>query len=185
MRRRHAEAFGDFGRGWQVHWLLAAGGLGRPHVAVVDVGLQVALGQVGALASRHNTAHVEGTPLALLDALHWVCAVVHGEAWAHLLSFLLVKQSTVVAENMFAGDHPSIELDRKTTFITKVDWYFIPLSNQIQLIVPKQWLRESPLTCKHITSFGSTIKPLLLLEAKVIFSWPAAGSLCAGQRFAP
>ncbi len=36
------------------------------------------------------------------------------------------------------------------------------------LVVPKQWLGESPLTCKHITSFSSTIKPLLLLEAKVI-----------------
>lgn len=36
------------------------------------------------------------------------------------------------------------------------------------LIVPKQWLGESPLTCKHITGFSSTIKPLLLLEAKVI-----------------
>lgn len=47
---------------------------------MVDMGLQVTLGQVGALASRHNTAHVEGTTLALLDALHWICAVVEGEA---------------------------------------------------------------------------------------------------------
>lgn len=63
-----------------MHRLLAAGGrLGCPHVAVVDMGLQVTLGQVGALAPRHNTAHVEGTALALLDALHWVCAVVQGE----------------------------------------------------------------------------------------------------------
>lgn len=44
------------------------------------MGLQVTLGEVGALAPRHNTAHVEGTALALLDALHWVCAVVQGEA---------------------------------------------------------------------------------------------------------
>lgn len=63
-----------------MHGLRAASGrLGRPHVAVVDVGLQVALGQVGALASRHNAAHVEGTTLALLDALHRVCAVVQSE----------------------------------------------------------------------------------------------------------
>lgn len=61
--------------------LLAAGGrLGLPHVAVVDMGLQVTLGQVGALASRHNTAHVERSTLALLDALHRVGAVVYGEA---------------------------------------------------------------------------------------------------------
>lgn len=61
-------------------FLAASGRLGCPHVAVVDVGLQVTLGQVGALASWHNTAHVKGTTLALLNALHWVCAVVQGEA---------------------------------------------------------------------------------------------------------
>lgn len=44
------------------------------------MGLQVTLGEVGALTSWHNTAHVEGTTLALFDALHWVCAVVQGEA---------------------------------------------------------------------------------------------------------
>ena len=81
VRRRHTETIGDIRRGGQVHWLLAARGrLGCPQVAVVDMGLQVALGQVGPLASRHNTAHVEGTALALLDALHRVCAVVKGEA---------------------------------------------------------------------------------------------------------
>lgn len=47
---------------------------------MVDVGLQVTLGQVGALASRHNAAHEQGATLALLDALHRVCAVVEGEA---------------------------------------------------------------------------------------------------------
>lgn len=112
-------------------FLAASGRLGCPHVAVVDMGLQVTLGQVGALASWHNTAHVKGTTLALLNALHWVCAVVQGEARAHLFPFFLMKQSTVIAENMFAWDHPSIQLDRKTTFITKVNWYFIPFSNQI------------------------------------------------------
>lgn len=80
MRQRHAEPVGDLGRGGQVHGLLAAGGgLGCPHVAVVDVGLQVTLGQVGALASRHHAAHVEGAALALLDTLHRVCAVVQGQ----------------------------------------------------------------------------------------------------------
>lgn len=109
MGRRQAEAVGDIRRRGHVHGILSAGGgLGCPHVAVVDVGLQVALGQVGALASRYNAAHVEGTAQALLDALHWVCTVVHGEAGAHLVSFLLMKQSTVVTENMFAGDHSSI-----------------------------------------------------------------------------
>lgn len=44
------------------------------------MGLQVSLGQVGALASRHDTAHVQGTTLALLNSLHRVCAVVEGEA---------------------------------------------------------------------------------------------------------
>lgn len=64
-----------------MHRLLAAcGRLCCPHVAVVDMGLQVTLGQVGALASWHNTAHVERTTLALLDALHWICAVIEREA---------------------------------------------------------------------------------------------------------
>lgn len=92
---------------------------------------------------------------------------------------------------MFAGDHSSIELNRETTFITEVNWYFIPFSNQIQLIVPEQLLGEPPLTRKHVTSFGSTIKPLLRLKDKVIvisrliFARPAARSLNAGRRFAP
>lgn len=64
-----------------MHGLLAASrSLSCPHVSVVDMGLQVALGEVGALAPWHNTAHEEGTALTLLDALHWVCAVVQGEA---------------------------------------------------------------------------------------------------------
>lgn len=105
--------------------------LGCPHVAVVDMGLQVTLGQVGALTSRNNAAHVERTTLALLNALHRICAVVEGEAWTHLISFLLMEQSTVVAENMFAGDHPSIQLDREATFVTEVNRYVIPLSNQM------------------------------------------------------
>lgn len=81
VRWRHTEPFRDLGCGGQVHGLLASGrGLCCPHVAVVDMGLQVTLGEVGALTSWHNTTHVEGTTLALLDALHWVGAVVQGEA---------------------------------------------------------------------------------------------------------
>lgn len=92
-----------------MHRLLAAcRSLGSPHVAVVDMGLEVTLRQVGALASRYNTAHVEGTTLALLNALNCICAVIEGQTWAHLLSFLLMKQSTVITKNMFAGNHPSI-----------------------------------------------------------------------------
>lgn len=60
--------------------LTASRGLGCPHVPVVDVGLQVTLGEVGALASLHNAAHVEGTTLALLNALNGVCAVIQSEA---------------------------------------------------------------------------------------------------------
>lgn len=43
-----------------------------------------------------------------------------------------------------------------------------PSPSVMYLIVPKQGLGESPLSCKHVTRFSSTIKPLLLLEAKVI-----------------
>lgn len=60
--------------------LAAHGGLGRPHVPVVNMRLKVTLGEVGALAPGHHTAHVEGPTLALLNALNWVCAVVQREA---------------------------------------------------------------------------------------------------------
>lgn len=130
--RGHAEALWDLGRRGQVHGLLAAcRGLGCPHVAVVDVSLEVTLGQVGALASRHNTAHVEGTPLALLDALNRIRAVIQGETRAHLLSFLLMEQRTVVAEDMFARNHSSIQLNGEATFITEVNWNFIPFPDKI------------------------------------------------------
>lgn len=160
--------------------LLSAGGLGCPHVAVVDVGLQIALGEVGAFASRNNAAHVEGTTVTLLDALDRVGAVVQGQTWAHFISLLLVKQCTLVTEYVFAGNHSSIEVDWKSTFVTEVYRYFITLPNQIQLEVPEHCLWESPLT---------TVKPVLLLEAKVIifpgviFHRPARGSLDTGRWF--
>ena len=43
---------------------------------MVDVGLQVPLGQVGALAALDDAAHVEGASQALLNALDRVCAAV-------------------------------------------------------------------------------------------------------------
>lgn len=80
VRGGHAEALGDLGRRRQMHRLLAArGGLGGSHVTVVHVGLEVPLGQVGALASCDNAAHVEGPSLALLDALNWIRAVIQTE----------------------------------------------------------------------------------------------------------
>ena len=43
------------------------------------MGLQVTLGQVGALASLHLAAHVEGAAQALLYALDLVGAAVEGQ----------------------------------------------------------------------------------------------------------
>lgn len=85
--RRQAEAVRGVSLGRWVRGLAAGaaagrrggGGLGRPHVAVVDVRLQVALGQVGALAALHHAAHVEGAAVALLDPLDRVCAAVQGQ----------------------------------------------------------------------------------------------------------
>lgn len=91
VRRRNAETLRDVGRRGEVDLVLAAPRLGGPQVAVVDVRLQVTLGQVGALTSWYDAAHVEGAALALLDALHRVGAVVQGEARTHLISFLLVE----------------------------------------------------------------------------------------------
>lgn len=48
----------------------------RSNVPVVDVGLQVPLREVGALATLHNAAHVEGSTLALFDALDWLGAAI-------------------------------------------------------------------------------------------------------------
>lgn len=77
----HAVTLWDLRHRGHVNRLLAAhGGLSRPHVPVVNMCLKVTLGEVGALAPWHNTAHVEGPTLALLNALNWVCAVVQREA---------------------------------------------------------------------------------------------------------
>lgn len=46
------------------------------HVPVVDVRLQVTLGQVSTLAALHHAAHVQRATLALFNPLHWVCAAV-------------------------------------------------------------------------------------------------------------
>lgn len=59
--------------------LAARRGLSSPHVPVIDMCLQVTLGEVGALTPWHNTAHVEGTTLALLNALNRICAVIQSE----------------------------------------------------------------------------------------------------------
>lgn len=77
----HTETLRDLRRRGHVNRLLAGRrGLSSPHVPVVDMCLQVTLGEVGALAPWHNTTHVEGTTLALLNALNRICAVVQGEA---------------------------------------------------------------------------------------------------------
>lgn len=75
VRRGHTEAVRHL-CGWgKVQGVLAAcQSLGCPHVAVVDVGLQVTLGKVGALAALHDAAHVEGASQTLFDALDRVCA---------------------------------------------------------------------------------------------------------------
>lgn len=81
VRLMHAEALRDLRHRGHVNRLLAArGGLSCPHVPVVDMCLQVTLGEVGALAPWHDTAHVEGAALALLNALDRVGAVIQGEA---------------------------------------------------------------------------------------------------------
>lgn len=93
--------------------------------------LQVTLRQVRALAAWHHAAHVEGAAVALLDALHRVGAAVQVQARTHLLAFLLMEQSAVIAEHVFAGNHSTIEVDGKTAFVAKVDWHFITFADQI------------------------------------------------------
>ncbi len=62
-------------------WPIQARGssLADSHVAMFDVGLQVSLWEVGAIAALHDAAHEEGAALALLDALDWVWAAVEGQ----------------------------------------------------------------------------------------------------------
>lgn len=85
--RRQVQGFGPRGRRR----------LRRPHVAVVDMRLQVALRQVRALAAWHHAAHVEGATVALLDALHRVGAAVQVEAGRHRKQTL--KTSAVHQDN--------------------------------------------------------------------------------------
>lgn len=81
VRLMHAKTLRDLRQRGHVNRFLAARrGLSRPHVPVIDMCLQITLGEVGALAPWNNTAHVEGTALALLNALNRVCAVIQGEA---------------------------------------------------------------------------------------------------------
>lgn len=78
VRRRHAEAVGHL-RGWRKveRVRAAAGALAGPYVSVVDVGLQVPLGQIGAFATLNDTTHVERATLALFNPLDRVCTAVH------------------------------------------------------------------------------------------------------------
>lgn len=92
-----------------MHGLLAAcRRLGSPHVAVVDVGLEVTLRQVGALASCYNAAHVEGTTLALFNALNRVCAVIEGQAEETQTK----SNSSVISFDKIAFDLINLFLDR-------------------------------------------------------------------------
>ena len=84
--REQAEAVLRVGRRWgwvQRLWPgvppSSSSRLGCFHVAMVDVGLQVPLGQIGALAALDDAAHVEGASQALLNALDRVCAAVQGQ----------------------------------------------------------------------------------------------------------
>lgn len=78
VRRRHAEAVGHLRGGRKVERVrTAAGALAGPHMPVVDVGLQVSLGQIGAFATLNDTTHVERAALALLNPLDRVCTAVH------------------------------------------------------------------------------------------------------------
>lgn len=78
VRRGHAVSVRVVGgRRGQVErvWSAAArggGGLPCPHVAVVDVSLEVTLRQIRAFAAGHHRAHPQGAALALLDPLHRV-----------------------------------------------------------------------------------------------------------------
>lgn len=99
-----------------------------------------------------------------------------------------MEQGTVVAEHVLTGNHSSIELNRQSAFVTEMDGAFILFSKQIQLKIPEKRLGESPLI--PIDIFYSTVKPLLLLEAKVfiisgfIFTHSASRPLNPRWRFA-
>lgn len=78
VRRGYAEAVGHLRGGREVERVRAAAGvLAGPHVPVVDVSLQVSLGQIGAFATLNDTTHVERATLALFNPLDRVCTAVH------------------------------------------------------------------------------------------------------------
>ncbi len=78
MRRWHTEAVGHLRGGRKVERIrAAAGALAGPHVPVIDVSLQVSLGQISAFATLNDTTHVERATLTLFNPLHQVCTTVH------------------------------------------------------------------------------------------------------------
>lgn len=78
VRRGYTEAVGHLRGGRKVERIrAAAGAFAGPHVPVVDVSLQVSLGQIGALATLNDTTHVERATLALFNPLDRVCTAVH------------------------------------------------------------------------------------------------------------
>lgn len=78
VRWGHTEAVGHLRGGRKVERIrAAAGALAGPHVPVVDVSLQVSLGQIGAFATLNDTTHVERATLALFNPLDQVCTAVH------------------------------------------------------------------------------------------------------------
>lgn len=78
VRWGHTEAVGHLRGGRMVERIrAAAGALAGAHVPVVDVSLQVSLGQIGAFATLNDTTHVERATLALFNPLDRVCTAVH------------------------------------------------------------------------------------------------------------
>lgn len=70
--------------------------------------LQVTLGEVSAFAPWNNTAHVEGTALALLNALNRICAVIQGETVVWQKGDRIKKKNTTKQNYFFTiSAHPA------------------------------------------------------------------------------
>lgn len=81
-----------------------------------------------------------------------------------------MKQCTLIAENMFTRNHSTISLNGQTTLVTEVHRGLIPLTNQIELIIPVELLRVPPLACERISCLCPKLKSLLLFIGKALSS---------------
>lgn len=93
VSRGHTETLWNVRARKMVRVRAACWSLARSHVAVVDVGLQVSLWEVGTFTALNDAAHEKRAALTLFNPLNWVCTAIQSQTerikrmkyWIHAL----------------------------------------------------------------------------------------------------